>query len=70
MRYDTPPPKRPVTLTRAARWLGLRADWLRGEAEAGRLPGLRAGPTWLFDLAALERALLQRVREESKWGDK
>lgn len=63
MIYDNPPPKRPVPLARAARWIGVQSQWLAAEAEAGRLPALKAGTTWLFDLAALERALLARVRD-------
>jgi len=57
----TPHPKRPTPLSRAARLLGIRSDWLRMEAEAGRLPGFLAGDRWLFDLPTLERALHQRV---------
>lgn len=69
MTYETPIPKRPVPLTRAARWLGVRSDWLRLEAEAGRLPGFLAGDRWLFDLAILEQALRQRVSENSTNGE-
>ena len=46
-----------------ARYLGVRAAWLRGEAEAGRVPGVRAGHTWLFRVEAVERVLLERAGE-------
>jgi hypothetical protein len=61
-RPDTP--ARPVPLSHAARWVGVRSCWLRTEAEAGRLPGFKAGDDWLFDLPRLERALIERVRAE------
>ena len=44
--------------------VGVKASWLRDEAEAGRVPALRAGDTWLFDLHALERALLARIEAQ------
>ena len=48
----------------------MKSSWLRAEAEAGRLPGLLAGDRWLFDLAALERALQDRMDEtEVEKGD-
>ena len=66
MTSETHRPKRPVPLTLAARWCGVRSSWLRSEAKAGRLPGFQAGDRWLFDLAQLEEALAQRVREEGR----
>lgn len=50
-----------LTLPRAARRFGLTTAWLRAEAEAGRLPCLRAGRRQLFDADALERTLLARA---------
>ena len=44
-----------------ARYLGVKPAWLRGEAEAGRVPAVRAGETYLFNVVALERALLERA---------
>jgi hypothetical protein len=60
---DTAPP-RPVLLplTAMARSLGVSPRWLRGEAEAGRLPGLRADRTWIFDADMVERLLAERAR--------
>ena len=39
---------------------GLRAR----EAEAGRVPHLKAGKVFLFDPEAVERVLLERARQE------
>jgi hypothetical protein len=38
------------------------AAWLRAEADAGRLPHLRAGSAYLFDVDTVERLLLERAR--------
>ena len=40
-----------------SRRFGLPARWFREEAEAGRLPCLRVGDRFLFNVAAVERAL-------------
>ena len=48
-------------LPRAARELHIDAKWLRQEAEAGRLPGLRAGRTWLFRVDVLRDLLADRA---------
>lgn len=53
-----------LTLPRAARRFGLTTAWLRAEAEAGRVPCLRAGRRFLFDANVLERALLERAAAE------
>lgn len=58
------PPGPILPASHAARRLGLTVRWLTAEAEAGRLPGFKAGNRWLFDLPALERALAERVRQE------
>lgn len=46
-----------------ARRLGVKPGWLADEAEAGRVPGVRAGTTWLFDPEAVESVLLAKARE-------
>ena len=52
-----------LTLTRAARRVGVTATWLRSEAEAGRVPCLpTSGGRYLFDYAALADALRERAR--------
>jgi hypothetical protein len=45
-----------------ARLLSVPVAWLRAEADAGRLPHLRAGSRYLFDVDMVERLLLDRAR--------
>ena len=40
----------------------MHADWLRAEADAGRLPHIKAGDRYLFDPETVERLLLDRAR--------
>jgi hypothetical protein len=46
-----------------ARRLRVPVGWLRAEAEAGRVPCLRAGTRYLCDPDAVEAALLKRARQ-------
>ncbi len=48
--------------TQVAKALSVDVRWLRREARSGRLPSVRAGKTFLFDPAVVERVLLQRAR--------
>lgn len=48
-------------LARRLRPYGLSATWLRAEAEAGRIPGFRAGRRLLFDADAVTGALIGRA---------
>jgi hypothetical protein len=48
-------------LSGLAQELRLPRDWLRGEAIAGRLPCLRIGRRFLFDLEAVRCALAQQA---------
>lgn len=50
-----------LDLRRAAHILGVPMSWLRNEADAGRVPCLRAGRRLLFNLAAVKAALLERA---------
>jgi hypothetical protein len=50
-------------LADAARLLRIPPAWLREEAEAGRLPHLRAGKAILFDINLIESLLLERARQ-------
>ena len=54
-----------LTTSRMARRLGVRPAWLRAEAEAGRIPGVAAGDTYLFNPEAVERALLERADQQA-----
>lgn len=51
-----------LPLRRAARRLGVPAKWLREQAEAGKVPGLRAGNRWLF----LPDAVTEAIEEMAK----
>lgn len=55
--------KTPLYLGAMARRLRVPAKWLRAEADSGRIPHLRAGSVLLFDPEAVERIVLERVRE-------
>jgi excisionase family DNA binding protein len=50
-----------LSLTRLARRLGVPSSWLRQEADAGRIPCLRAGKRLLFNAQAVEEALLEKA---------
>jgi hypothetical protein len=56
-----PPALLPLSTT--ARLLRVPSAWLRAEAEAGRLPHLRADSALLFDVDLVERILLERARQ-------
>lgn len=49
------------TLEQAAFRVGVPKAWLRQEAEAGRIPHLRAGRTIMFNIETVEKALLERA---------
>lgn len=51
-------------LGRRLKRYGLTFDWLKTEAEAGRLPCLRAGRRLLFDADAVEAALIARAGQD------
>lgn len=46
-----------------ARRLRVTARWLRSEAEAGRIPHVKAERVLLFDPEAVERVLLERAQQ-------
>lgn len=50
-----------LPINTVARRLRVPVRWLRGEAESGRIPCLRADGKFLCDLEAVERALLERA---------
>jgi hypothetical protein len=57
-----------LTETKLAIRLQVKAAWLREEAEAGRLPAVRAGDRFLFDPATVERLLLDRAQKSASDG--
>lgn len=50
-----------LPLGATARRLHVPARWLRQEAEADRVPHLKAGNQYLFNVEAVERLLLERI---------
>jgi len=55
-----------LPLDKAAVALGVPAAWLRAEAEAGRIPIIRAGRQMLANVRTLERVLNRRSMVESR----
>jgi len=55
-----------LSLPRMARRLGITQTWLRAEADAGRVPCLRAGTRYLFAAAAVEKALAERASRQTE----
>ena len=51
-----------LPLNIVARRLRVPVRWLRAEAEAGRVPSLKAENAFLCDPEAVETALLERAR--------
>jgi DNA-binding transcriptional MerR regulator len=62
--------ERPLKLSEMARHLGVSVRWLRGEAERGALPHVKADTGLLFDRATVERLLAERARREGVADDK
>jgi len=51
-----------IPLHRLSQRLGLPSAWLKGEAEAGRVPCLRAGRRLLFNPKVVEETLIKRAQ--------
>ena len=58
-----------LPLRRMAARLGVTSVWLREQAEAGTVPGLRAGRRWLFSPAAVVAAVAT-MATQTKGGEK
>jgi hypothetical protein len=56
----------PETLNQLSRRLKLPARWVRREAEAGRLPCLKVGDTFLFSPRAVDEALLKQAEGSTR----
>ena len=54
-----------ISLQELAQSLGLPAAWLKTEAEAGRIPCLRAGRRLLFNAEVVEQTLMERANDSS-----
>lgn len=57
-----------VTLRALSEHTGLPAEYLKREADSGRLPCIRAGRRRMFDLDAVLRELVARAEREVKHG--
>ena len=57
-------PNEPTILTasRMARQLGVDRAWLEDQARAAKIPGVKAGDTYLFDPAETRRAIAGMLR--------
>ena len=53
-----------LTDSQMARTLRVNVRWLRSEANAGRIPAVKAERRFLFNREAVERALAQRAAQE------
>ena len=61
-------PQKLLPVGPAARKLRVPVMWLRNEAEAGRVPHLRAGKQFLFNLEVVERLLIARASTTTEQG--
>jgi hypothetical protein len=52
-----------------ARQLRVPVRWLRAEAEAGRIPHIKAERVLLFDPDAVERVLVERAQSSQGGGE-
>lgn len=59
-----------LSLSRMARRIGVTQQWLREEAEAGRLPCLRAGRRFLFNVEAVQQAIASKAAHLGQGGDR
>lgn len=50
-----------LNLPRMSRRLGVAQQWLKEEADAGRVPCLKAGKRYLFDAVAVQGAIASRA---------
>lgn len=55
-----------IPLNALSRRLGLPAAWIKAEAEAGRIPSLRAGRRLMFNPDAVERILIERAKTDTE----
>ncbi len=63
---DPAPPAALLSLARIARRLGVTQRWLCDEADAGRVPCLRADKRYLFAPTAVERMIAERAAATPK----
>jgi excisionase family DNA binding protein len=57
-----------LSLPRQARRLGVTQKWLREQADAGRIPCLKAGNRYLFNPTAVQEMLTARAAKTQHGG--
>ena len=57
-----------LSLSRMARRLGVTQQWLRDEANAGKIPSLKAGNRYLFNPVAVQETLAARAAQTRRGG--
>lgn len=58
-----------LNLRQQARKLGVTQQWLREEADAGRIPCLTAGSRYLFNPLAVQEALAAKAARTTQGAD-
>jgi excisionase family DNA binding protein len=58
-----------LSLSRLARRLGITQQWLRAQADAGKIPCLKAGNRYLFNPVAVQEALAAKAARTRQGGD-
>ena len=58
-----------LSLSRLARRLGVTQQWLRDQADAGKIPCLKAGNRYLFNPLAVQEALAVKAARTRQGGD-
>ncbi len=53
-----------LSLARMARRVGVTQDWLREQADAGKVPCLLAGKRYLFNAVAVQEALAVQAAKQ------
>ncbi len=57
-----------LSMARMARRIGVTQDWLREQADAGRVPCLKAGTRYLFNPVAVQEALATEAAQTRQGG--
>jgi len=58
-----------LSLSRMARRLGVTQQWLRDQADAGKIPCLKAGNRYLFNPVAVQEALAAKAARTRQGGN-
>jgi len=58
------------SLRETARQLRVPMRWLRDEAQAGRVPSLKAGSRFVFHTDAVKAALVERAKRPAEGGER